>query len=731
VFIGTAFLCLLSGSIAAQGTSPEITRAIETLRSRKSEAISNAERTKALPLIKLSPADAAALLEPSADAEEDPCTIAKFIYFGQSIEGSLANTDCRLDDGSYADFYVFEGLKGEQIQIDMRAGSIDSYLGVANQSGTWVIEDDDSGGAPHARIIATLPESGLFLILANSYFPDQFCTYTLDLSGGPQCTFTFDPANGSPVSPNGGNFVVNVTTGPRCYWKASTRDMHVNVSGEGLGSGVVDLTVAPNPVNQERWASFSVRSLASWNGRQAPKVCVWNISPGSASLPATGGGGTIAVTGETGCFWSAQVQHIYFSASGSGNGSGTATYSGPHNNGADRSVTIRIGDQTQYSTFTVNQAGLNCTYSGSPQLTIRAPSVGYSGVYTVDTQPGCTWGINSSRDWIHLEAGQRSGPGSVPFTVDRNLGHSERYGSVFFGYLRGDQGSGSSSVSIAQNPKPQFMDFDGYSAEIGVFRPGSGDWWRLFSATNYTTYAVTQHGLGSDKIVPADYTGDGKTDMAVWRPETGVWHVLRSEDGSYYNLQWGGNGDIPVPGDYDGDAIADVAVFRPASGTWYIIQSSNLNVRIEGFGLSSDKPVVADYDGDGKDDLAIWRPGTGDWWLLRSRDGLIVMQFGTVGDKAAPADYTGDGKADVAIFRPSTGFWYILRSENFSYYGLQWGIAGDVPVPADYDNDGKTDPAVWRPEGGGWWILRSSFGFFYRQLGDPTDIPLASAYVRE
>ena len=235
--------------------------------------------------------------------------------------------------------------------------------------------------------------------------------------------------------------------------------------------------------------------------------------------------------------------------------------------------------------------------------------------------------------------------------------------------------------------------------------------------------AESRIGLPGDRPAPADYDGDGRTDAAVWRPrepnDQGIWHILNSSDGRETVQQWGASalGDIPVPADYDGDGRADIAVWRSEDGVWYIRRSSDGQIVSRQWGGIGDAPVPADYDGDRRADIAIYRPIDRTWFIINSSTGEVTTrEWGWLADLPVPADYDGDGKTDIAVWRPMSGEWFITSSATGSQKSEVWGGYGDVPVPADFDGDKVSDLAIWRPGTGEWFIRNSRFGSVTQQI---------------
>ena len=317
-----------------------------------------------------------------------------------------------------------------------------------------------------------------------------------------------------------------------------------------------------------------------------------------------------------------------------------------------------------------------------------------------------------SKSWSFTWTAPAQRLGKIGFYAAGNAANSD-------GTASGDYIYTTSKLTLLRST---VADFDGDNkTDLSIFRPGPGEWWYLKSSNGGN--AATQFGASTDKLVPGDFTGDGKTDIAFWRPSTGFWFVLRSEDNSFFSFPFGQNGDIPAPADYDADGKTDAAVYRPSSNTWFISKSTGTTF-IQQFGQAGDVPAAADYDGDGNADIAIFRPSMGEWWIQRSTAGLIAFQFGTGSDKPAQGDYTGDGKTDVAFFRPSTGFWFVLRSEDFSFFSFPFGVSTDLPAPGDYDGDGKTDAAIFRPSSSTWFVSKSTGGNLIQTFGIDGDIPI-------
>ncbi len=354
--------------------------------------------------------------------------------------------------------------------------------------------------------------------------------------------------------------------------------------------------------------------------------------------------------------------------------------------------------------------------------------------------------FNANGDWINIPAASRMdavwlarwnnimsvyGVAPLPDNVWTNhqrihqwLGpRDENWGGVTFNI---DNNISDAPVAGAAIAKNKSADFDGDGkTDVSVFRPETGSWYILNSAN--ASFRAIAFGNNLDILAPGDYDGDGKTDTAVFRPAEGIWY-LQTKAGFFSSRQFGTSGDVPVPADYNGDGKTDIAVFRPSNGTWYIANSDSLGAfTFAQFGANGDKPVQADYDGDGRADIAVFRPATGSWYVLRSSDGTFSgTAFGISTDQPAPGDFDGDNKADFAVFR--SGIWYLLQTTN-GFSAVQFGASGDLPVVGDYDGDNKADVSVFRPSSGAWYLLQSQNGFTGVGFGISTDKPIPNAYL--
>ncbi len=327
----------------------------------------------------------------------------------------------------------------------------------------------------------------------------------------------------------------------------------------------------------------------------------------------------------------------------------------------------------------------------------------------------------------------------------------------------GDTGSVSAATLTlvgAAAPAQHIIDFDGDGkTDFSIVRNTGGGpsgqvtWMNQINGSGAVSGA--QWGIASDFFVPADYDGDGKTDIAVWRPGTAQasgmgFYILQSATNTLKYDNFGQTGDDPtVVADYDGDGKADVAVYRGgatagAQSTWFYrgtLSNPLGNVTFIPWGQNGDFPSPGDYDGDGKADFVVQRNNGGGqarFWI-RFANGTIdnSIVFGTPTDVVVPGDYDGDGKTDIAVVRASGGFinWFVRKSSTGTIsanpdaiFGLS---ASDFVAQGDYDGDGKTDFAVWRPNADPtqnfFFYLRSNGGTAAQsEWGQNGDYPVAN-----
>ncbi|HMT06871.1 MAG TPA: BACON domain-containing carbohydrate-binding protein, partial [Pyrinomonadaceae bacterium] len=506
------------------------------------------------------------------------------------------------------------------------------------------------------------------------------------------------PAPAPAGAPTGSTFAAFYGSAPNGFWRLYAVDDAGNNVGSIAGGWSVNLTTSTT-------------------------ACDYTINPPTQAFPTTGGSGTFGITMAGGCSWTAVSSSPFVSVTtaAAGDGNGSVGFSVQPNFGGPRTGTITVSNGVLSKQFQVQQP------SGCPtslnQTAVNFGASGGSGSVNVTAGGACSYLATSSAAWTQITSPTQSGNGTVTFTVAANTGSQSRSATVTV--------SGQTFTVNQAGASGRKFDFDADGkADLSIFRPSNGSWWGLYSG-NPTSWFALPFGISTDRPVPADFDGDRKTDIAVYRD--GVWYVFNSQNNSFRIESFGVAGDTPVPGDFDGDGRADLGVFRPSDGNWYLLRSATSNVQVVPFGLSTDKALVADFDGDGKSDVSVYRPGATSgaqsfWVVQRSSDSIVqTTQFGSGGDIAVPVDFDGNGRDNLAVYRPSNGTWYTSTDPATNYGAVQFGIATDVPAPSDFDGDGKVDIAIFRQ--GLWYIINSSNSSIrIDQWGATGDVALPSLY---
>lgn len=227
----------------------------------------------------------------------------------------------------------------------------------------------------------------------------------------------------------------------------------------------------------------------------------------------------------------------------------------------------------------------------------------------------------------------------------------------------------------------------------GVFRgsgPGGGRW-------------VSPNGFGTTagRYYVGDYNGDGRDDLGYFQPSDNTFHVALSTGAGFFGAGsglWIGSGgfgskrDNFFPADYNGDGFTDLGYFEDTNSSFHVTLStgsgfngpgSGVWVPAGGFGSPNGRYYVADYNGDGRDDLGFFEGATNSFHVAISigagffgpGSGLWITSggFGTDGSRYYPGDFNGDRLADIGYFDTNNNTFSVAISTGA---GINWGASG-------------------------------------------------------
>jgi hypothetical protein len=180
-------------------------------------------------------------------------------------------------------------------------------------------------------------------------------------------------------------------------------------------------------------------------------------------------------------------------------------------------------------------------------LTVYRPATGVW--YTRDGGTGAVTAVQWGGDLSDVPApGDFDGDCKTDYAVRRTTNDPAATNTTWF--VRRSSGGATSYRWGTSAMQMALGDYDGDNrTDIGVVATVNGNYFWYVLSANATTVIVNgvNFGVAGDVVVPGDYTGTAATDLAIWRPSSGIFSYRSATAGSTVaNTVFGTNGDIPT-----------------------------------------------------------------------------------------------------------------------------------------------------------------------------------------
>ena len=119
------------------------------------------------------------------------------IAVGEEATGRLSSGDPRLPTNRPYHTWHLAGTAGQLVMIEMLSPDLDSHVILQDSTGTELAKNDDAGEGSNARLRYTLPATGEYRILANSFRANRYGPYTLRVTEGGELTTDMEGVRGS------------------------------------------------------------------------------------------------------------------------------------------------------------------------------------------------------------------------------------------------------------------------------------------------------------------------------------------------------------------------------------------------------------------------------------------------------------------------------------------------------------------------------------------------------